>query len=232
MARGGARVHRVGMSDQPLERAIMQALADNPVVHPDEIAVQVDDYGDVVLRGTVGSLVQRTEAARTTRHVPGVHDVDDQLRVRVLGIDGQADADTEAAILDALIDDDQLHVGDVDVKVRDGAVTLRGMVELPGQRDRAERVVLAVPGVKTVTNELGVWLTVSADDVAERVTDALGAGAVVGVEQVTVDVVDSDVTLTGTVASAAHRDAAIAAARNAPGVAEVHDHLMLPSDPR
>jgi len=102
---------------------------------------------------------------------------------------------------------------------------------LPGQRDRAERVVLAVPGVKTVTNELGVWLTVSADDVAERVTDALGAGAVVGVEQVTVDVVDSDVTLTGTVASPAHRDAAIAAARNAPGVAEVHDHLMLRSDP-
>ena len=209
----------------------MQALADNPRVHPDEIAVQADDYGDVVLRGTVGTLVQRAEAARTTRHVPGVHDVDDQLRVRVMGIDGQADADTEAAILDALIDDDQLHVGDVDVKVRDGAVTLRGMVELPGQRDRAERVVLAVPGVKTVTNELGVWLTVSADDVAERVTDALGAGAVVGVEQVTVDVVDSDVTLTGTVASPAHRDAAIAAARNAPGVAEVHDHLMLRSDP-
>jgi len=53
----------------------MQALADNPLVHPDEIAVQTDDYGDVVLRGTVGSLVQRTEAARTTRHVPGVHDV-------------------------------------------------------------------------------------------------------------------------------------------------------------
>jgi osmotically-inducible protein OsmY len=231
MARGHARVHRVGMSDQPLERAIMQALADNPRVHPDEIAVQADDYGDVVLRGTVGTLVQRTEAARTTRHVPGVHDVDDQLRVRVMGIDGQADADTEAAILDALIDDDQLHVGDIDVTVRDGAVTLRGMVELPGQRDRAERVVLAVPGVKTVTNELGVWLTVSADDVAERVTDALGAGAVVGVEQVTVDVVDNDVTLTGTVASPAHRDAAIAAARTAPGVAEVHDHLMLRSDP-
>ena len=117
----------------------MQALADNPRVHPDEIAVQADDYGDVVLRGTVGTLIQRTEAARTTRHVPGVHDVDDQLRVRVMGFDGQADADTEAAILDALIDDDQLHVGDIDVTVRDGAVTLRGMVELPGQRDRAER---------------------------------------------------------------------------------------------
>jgi osmotically-inducible protein OsmY len=219
------------MSNQPLEQAIVQALADNPRIHRDTIAVEVDEYGDVVLRGTVGSILQRGEAGRTTRHLPGVQDVDNQLRVRLMGIDGQADADTDAAILDALIDDDQLHADDIDVKVRDGAVTLRGMVELPMQRDRAERVVLAVPGVKTVTNELGVWLTVSADDVAERVTDALGAGAVVGVEQVTVDVVDSDVTLTGTVASPAHRDAAIAAARNAPGVAEVHDHLMLRSDP-
>jgi len=209
----------------------MQALADNPRIHPDEIAVQADDYGDVVLRGTVGSIVQRTEAVRTARRVAGVQDVDDQLRVRPMGIDGQADADTEAAILDALIDDDQLHADDIDVEVRDGAVTLRGMVELPLQRDRAERVVLAVPGVTTVTNELRVWLTVSADEVAERVTDALGARAVIGAEQITVDVVDNDVTLTGTVASPAHRDVALAAARTAPGVAEVHDHLIVGSQP-
>jgi osmotically-inducible protein OsmY len=219
------------MSDQPLEQAIVQALADNPRIHRDTIAVEVDEYGDVVLRGTVGSILQRGEAGRTTRHLPGVQDVDNQLRVRLMGIDGQADADTDAAILDALIDDDQLHADDIDVKVRDGAVTLRGMVELPMQRDRAERVVLAVPGVTTVTNELGAWLTVSADEVAERVTDALGATAVVGAEQIAVDVVDNDVTLTGTVASNAQRDAALAAARTAPGVAEVHDHLMLRSDP-
>jgi osmotically-inducible protein OsmY len=230
MSRRDARAHRVGMSDLSLEQAIMQALADNRRIHPDEIAVEADDYGDVVLRGTVGSILQRGEAGRTTRHLPGVQHVDNQLRVRLMGVDGQADADTEAAVLDALIDHDELHVGDIDVDVRDGAVTLRGMVELPAQRDRAERVVMAVPGVTTVTNELRVWLAASADEVAERVTDALGAGAVVGAEQVTVNVVDSDVTLTGTVASPAHRDAALAA-RGAPGVAEVHDHLIVSSRP-
>jgi osmotically-inducible protein OsmY len=227
MTRGRASRHGVGVSDIRLERAIMEALADNPHVHADEIVAETDEYGDVVLRGTVGSLLQRAEAVRTTRRVPGVRDVDDKLRVRVMGIDGPADADTEAAILDALIDDDQLHADDIDVDVQGGDVTLRGMVELPVQRDRAERVVLAVPGITGVTNKLGVWLTVSADDVAERVTDALGAVAVVGAEQVTVDVVDNDVTLSGTVASAAHREAALAAARDAPGVAAVHDHLIV-----
>jgi hypothetical protein len=72
----------------------MQALADNPRVHADEIAVDADEYGDVVVRGTVGSLLQRAEAVRTVRHLPEVRDVDDQLRVRVMGIEGHADADT------------------------------------------------------------------------------------------------------------------------------------------
>jgi osmotically-inducible protein OsmY len=216
------------MTDESLQRAIMRALAANARVHADEIAVDARD-GDVVLRGTVGTIVQRTEAMRTASDVPGVRAVDDQLRVRLLGFDGRADADTEAAVLDALIADDEVHAADVDVDVRDGAVTLRGMVELPAQRDRAERIVLRVPGVSHVHNELRVWLTVSARDVAERVTEAIGAAALVGTDVITVDVADNDVTLSGTVSSPEHRDAALAAAADAPGVAAVHDELVLRS---
>jgi osmotically-inducible protein OsmY len=218
------------VSDHPMEAAVMQALAENPLVHADEIAVQAIG-GDVVLRGTVGSLVQQAEAARTARNVPGVRTVDDQLRVRPLGIDERADADTEAAVLAALIADDELHAADVDVEAREGTVILRGLVELPSQRDRAERLALGVGGVEHVRNQLGIWITVSADDVAERVTDAIGADAIVGADQITVNVRDNDVTLTGTVTSREHRDAAVAAAAGAPGVAHVHDELSLSSDP-
>jgi len=215
------------VSDLALESAVMQALADNPLVHADEIAVQADDFGDVVLRGTVGGLVQRAEAANTTRRVPGVRDVDDQLRVRPMGVDGHADADTQAAVLAALIADGGLHAADVDVQVRDGAVTLRGMVELVSQRERAERIAMNTPGVAGVDNRLRVWLSPSAPDVAERVTDAIGPDAIVGSDELTVSVVDNDVTLTGTVTSRAHRDAAVAAAAGAPGVAHVHDALRV-----
>ena len=217
------------MSEHQLQGAIMQALADNPLVHPDEIAVQADDCGDVVLRGTVGTAVQRAEAARATRRVPGVRDVDDQLRVRLMGIDGRTDADTQAAVLAALIDDDELHASDVDVHARDGTVTLRGVVELEAQRDRAERVALGIGGVEHVVNRLRVWLTVSSDDVAERVTDAIGAAATLGTDEITVSVVDNDVTLTGVVTSPEHREAALAAAAGAPGVAHVHDALLVRS---
>jgi len=208
----------------------MQALANNPRVHADEIAVQARD-GAVALRGTVGSVVQRAEAARTARGVPGVGEVDDQLHVRVMGADGRADADTEAAVIDALIVDREVGAADIDVEVRDGGVTLRGMVAVWAQRDRAERIAMAVPGVAAVENHLRVRLTVSADDVAEHVTNALGVDAIVGADQITVTVVDNDVTLTGVVTSPAHRITALQAAARAPGVAHVHDALTIRSHP-
>src|SRR5262245_132988 len=156
------------MSDPQLERAVMAALADNDLVHADEIAV--DATGDeVTLRGTVGSPAQQVEAVRTARRVPGVARVDERLRVRPLGIDGRADADTEAAVIAALIDDGQVPAAGVDVDAHGDTVTLRGLVDVPAQRDRAERVALRVGGVEHVHNELRVLVTVSADEVAERV---------------------------------------------------------------
>jgi osmotically-inducible protein OsmY len=214
------------MSDTTLQIAIMEALADNPVVHPDEISVEVRG-DDATLRGTVGSLIQRAEAIRAASAVPGVRHVDDRLEVRLLGIDGHADADTRAAVLDAITADDEVHVGDIDVEVEDGRVTLSGLVELAFMRDRAERIALGVPGVESVHNELRVWLTVSADDVARHVTDALGRDALVGADDISVTVVDNDVTLAGVVTSDALRNVAVRAAASAPGVARVHDHLRV-----
>lgn len=211
-----------------LHLAVMEALAYNPRVHADEIVVEVlDDRGDIVLRGTVGGLVQQAEAMRTASEVPGVQHVEDGLEVRLMGIDGRADADTEAAVLDALGADDQVHVRDVDVAVRDRAVTLSGLVEVASQRERAERIALSVPGVVSVDNRLRIWLTVSADDVAERVTDALARDAVLGRDSITVRVTGNDVALSGAVASPAQHDAAVAAAEGAPGVARVHDELTV-----
>jgi osmotically-inducible protein OsmY len=216
------------MSDTALQRAVMEALAHNSHVRADEVVVEtLDDRGDITLRGTVGSIVQQAEAVRTAARVPGVRHVEDGLGVRLMGIDGRADADTEAAVLDALGADEAIHAGDTEVEVKDGAVTLSGLVEVSSQRDRAQRIALGVPGVASVENRLRVWLTVSADDVAERVTDAIGRDAILGREAITVRVTGNDVALSGSVRSPAHRDAAVAAAEAAPGVARVHDQITV-----
>jgi osmotically-inducible protein OsmY len=215
-------------TDPALHAAVMEALAGNPRVRADEIVVEtIGADGDIILRGTVGSLVQQAEAVRTAKAVPGVRRVEDGLEVRIMGIDGRADADTQAAVLDALAADAEVNARDIDVDVDGGAVTLNGLVGVLSQRDRAQRIALAVPGVASVDNKLRVLVTVSADDVAERVTNALGRDAIVGRETITVRVTGNDVALSGTVTSPAQRDAAIAAAQAAPGVARVHDEITV-----
>jgi osmotically-inducible protein OsmY len=209
-----------------LEQNVMEALAANPRVHPDEISVQAVG-GDVILRGTVGSVVQREEAVRTTRHVNGVKGVTDRLRLGLLDASRRADADTEAAVLDALHADAAVRAPDIDVAVRDGAVSLSGFVAVTSQRDRAERDALAVPGVASVHNRLRVLYLVSADDVAERITDAIGLNAIVGADSLIVTVRGDAVTLSGTVRSRADHDTALAAAAAVPGVTYVGDEIRV-----
>ena len=145
------------MSDLALRGRITEALADAPHVDVTEIAVECHDDGGVVLRGSVVNLLQRAEAVRTARGVPGVRAVDDQLRTRPEGADHKADAKTEAAVLDALILDDAVPAYGIDVDVDGGEVTLRGAVDSASERDAAERIALRVPGVSEVRNRLKVW---------------------------------------------------------------------------
>jgi osmotically-inducible protein OsmY len=140
-------------SELALQRAVMQALADNPKVQPDTIAAQVVDH-DVTLLGKVSSFLQRDEAEWSTRDVPGVGHIDNELRIGLLDYDRREDADTKAVVLDALIADDELHAQTFDVDSREGTITLRGWVERPELRERAERITLAVPGVLHVRNHL------------------------------------------------------------------------------
>jgi osmotically-inducible protein OsmY len=113
--------------------------------------------GHVVLRGSVVNLLQRAEAVRTARGVPGVRAVDDQMRTRPVGADHRAHAKIEAAVLDALILDDAVPAYGIDVDVDGGEVTLCGAVDLACERDAAERIALRVPGVSGVRNRLKVW---------------------------------------------------------------------------
>jgi osmotically-inducible protein OsmY len=145
------------LSDLALRGRIIAALADAPNVDVAEIAVQCRDDGDVVLRGSVVNLLQRAEAVRTARGVPGVRAVDDQLRTRPEGAEHRTGAELEAAVLDALIRDDAVPAYGIDVDVDGGTVTLWGAVEIASQRDAAERIALRVPGVSEVRNRLNVW---------------------------------------------------------------------------
>ena len=67
-----------------------------------------------------------------------------------------ADARTAVRVRTALVNDAVLGPLSIDVRVRDGIVTLRGTVRLPEEVDLALAVVRDVDGVARVESELGI----------------------------------------------------------------------------
>jgi osmotically-inducible protein OsmY len=55
-----------------------------------------------------------------------------------------------------LTSDPDVKGGALQVDVKDGVVTLSGAVELPKQRDKAEKIAHKVKGVKSVVNKIEV----------------------------------------------------------------------------
>jgi len=79
------------------------------------------------------------------------------LRTRPAGAERRTAAETEAAVLDALILDDAVPAYGIDVDVDGGRVTLWGAVDIASQRSDAERIARRVPGVSEVRNRLKAW---------------------------------------------------------------------------
>jgi osmotically-inducible protein OsmY len=131
-------------------------LAKDPrIPYVDEIAVEA--YGGAVtLRGTVGSFAQQRAAVADARRTRGVFDVFDELQVRLLDRDRRRDAEVRGAALQRLVWDPEIPGDYLDVKVKDGWVTLDGEVDHQYQSDRAFDHVASLYGVTGVTNAIKV----------------------------------------------------------------------------
>jgi osmotically-inducible protein OsmY len=66
------------------------------------------------------------------------------------------DASLTAIVKSALISESSLDANKIDVENRSGNVALYGSVDSPEQKERAERIVMSVGGVKSVANNLTV----------------------------------------------------------------------------
>ncbi|MGH7278622.1 MAG: BON domain-containing protein [Candidatus Rokuibacteriota bacterium] len=111
----------------------------------------------VTLRGKVASFDQRSAAEQIARGVDGVRAVTNALQVVPNAarkrVDERDDAIREA-VADRLARDDRLKEADIKVRIDAGMVTLMGTVPDGRVKARAVDAVRAVPGVKSVKNEL------------------------------------------------------------------------------
>ena len=212
------------MSDYDLERSITEELQWDPKLDSKAIAVS-SYYGEVTLRGTVGSFREKRDAGKAARRVFGVRSVANHLKVRPLTRHGRDDAELRGTVLRAL-HYNSLIPDTIDARVDDGRVILTGTAEWQYQRDEACYVAGNVWGVFGVDDEVDLTRgEAHAAGVDEAIRKALARNAKIEAGDVSVDANGRTVVLTGEVRSWAAHDEALAAAWAAPGVTRVDDFI-------
>jgi osmotically-inducible protein OsmY len=209
-----------------LQQTVREELAANPKIDHRQIAVSVDDEGVVDLRGTVGSLRQRREAAEAAKRVYGVLDVKNDLEVRPLIGDRREDSVLRGEVLQALTLNSLVPSG-IDAKVKDGIATLTGKVNWNYEREEAESTASNVRGVRGIRSELVLIPGAKEVDVKGAIEQALSRNATIDADSVSVEASGGKVTLKGFVSSWAARQAAVEAAWSVPNVTHVEDHIRI-----
>ena len=213
--------------DTHLQQLVLEELDWDKRVSAREIVVSVKD-GIVTLGGMVDSYNQRLAAQEATLNVLGVKAVVNEVEIHPPSTAEDTDAELARIVLSALAWDAEIPSQTLDIVVSHGWVSLEGTVEVPFQRQEAERLVHHLPGVRGVINRITVRvLTPTPRDVGERIERALLRNAETDAERIRVQVSGDKVLLQGTVRSHAERRAAEGAALTAPGIAIVENHLVV-----
>jgi len=143
------------LTSPQLEEEVLSSIALDPrIPEPVEVAVS-GEAGTVKLSGTVESFAQRRAAVQDARKVDGVYEVDDQLKVNLLGDWRRGDDEIRGIALQSLLWDSEVP-DSVKVKVDEGWLTLKGDVDFQFQSDAAFDDVASLYGVIGVTNEIKV----------------------------------------------------------------------------
>jgi hyperosmotically inducible periplasmic protein len=241
----------IQVSDDALKQRIGKALQADPALKSSQITVQSVNQGVVLLGGTAKTLSAHLRAIEVVAITPGVRRVASEVQSPETLADAEIwrestppppgegygvwDTASDIWITSAtkmrLLADSQTPALDINVDTWEGVVTLFGIVPSQQAKAAAEAEARKVSGVKRVENELQV--VASAKQAAGKVRDEEIGRAVKqafdtpDLKDISIEVKNGVVRLTGTIPTGARRLEAAVAARAVPGVRAVEDDLRL-----
>ncbi len=193
--------------------------------------IGVDYLGrTAVLTGTVPNLTAHEMAQRDAQSIPGVDRVENRLTVKFNhNHPNKTDTDLSADIQSVIRCSSDIDARQIKISVQDGIVSLKGNIDSFWKKTRIEDLASSVDGVLEIKNELRVLPIDKAPDILIKrdIISALERMEVRSLSNVTVEVLDGIVTLSGSVPTWSTSFDIEDVARYTSGVVEVKNNLTV-----
>ncbi len=206
-----AQVSAQGLKPREIESAIRTQLKHERGVPAQLIQVTVEEK-TAILDGTVDNILARERAAEVAGSIRGVRAVVNQIDIQPEDREDEALKDD---IREALAIDPAAEAFEVEVQVRNGAVTLTGDVDSWAEKRLVGKVAKGVRGVEKLTNNLVVESRTRRSDreIRQEIQERLAWDLWIDDALIDVAVKDRLVELSGTVGSLLEKTRALNKAR-------------------
>ena len=184
----------------------------------------VANEGIVTLSGVVDSYAKKMAAERAAQRVAGVRIVASDIEVD----SGRSKSDSEIAeeIESALHWNSSVNNDQVKILVNDGFVYLDGTVDWEFERKLVHRSVEHLSGVRGIVNNISINpKPFHPKEVKEKITEAFKRNAIIDASSITIETIESNVTLRGKVRSWAEKKEAEKVVWAFPGVLMVDNQI-------
>jgi osmotically-inducible protein OsmY len=213
------------MAENRTQEELKKRLSEDEQLQSKDILIHMEGE-TVILQGTVPHLSDKMTIIREALDTDGVSEVDDQLVVLESTTEGRPLTTRVSEVLERQTD---IDTSNIDFMEKNGSVRLWGTVQSGGEKQRIEDSISSIDGTLEIHNEVSMAPEgkESDDTIAKQVVDMIEDRDDVQTEEITVEVENGVVTLSGHVATWSGKNSAIEAARYVSDVVQVVDDLTV-----
>lgn len=213
-------------TDLQIQQDVISELSWDPSIHATAIGVGVKD-GVVTLAGHVESYKEKLNAEKAAQRVPGVKALAVEMDVKLVSSNIRTDAEIASSAESVLRWTTLWTLDAVKIMVEKGWITLTGKVEWEYQKRSAAWSVKNLTGVTGVSNLITIKPSVSSSTVKSDIETALKRRASNDAKNISIEVEDDKVTLSGEVHSWSERELVNHSAWGTAGVREVVNNISI-----
>jgi osmotically-inducible protein OsmY len=215
--------------DEILRKEAIEALKWEPLLDSNEIIVNVLN-GIVTLEGTVNTYAQKKVAEEVIRNISAVKAVVNDVKVELYFSAVKNDKKIASSVISALKENWAVPDHKIKVTVKDGWVTLEGILHWNFQRKAAENAIRYLNGVRGVIDNIKIEAEIKNELRKELIEKALKRNWILDINNIRVRVDGKTIFLSGIVSSLFQREEAEKIAWNTPGVWFVDNEIVVEPD--